>query len=364
MRLNFLVISAALVILLPSLSFCQWTETLSAFCRIFQIPPFTPTRSLTLKRLSDFSPVALAWELRNSRGQVAFAITDLNKTTLYELSFSDPFWMREKVFREKMLTRYGSFLSDGVYHWLYRGLCKYGLAVQKGMVVRMNLRTFDLLPDGRDDGVWEKPFSHLPLKVQGNRTFSVFGFLLLPTLRSSHATAAAMWLLGKQIVDEKTPYQAVIGSLSGLISRCLCDHPEKPFVHEIEKGVLNFLRLQGRKGVSLKTFLASETPWTSIREKLRENKSALLTILYRKEQKRKEDALMRRDGTSLLVIGFWESPFGIYLFTLSPLPATEKPKKVDRLADGVTLIRYDGPCVNLVLTFLEEGGNRGGRATR
>ena len=272
--------------------------------------------------------------------------------------------MREKVFREKMLTRYGTFLADGVYHWLYRGLCGYGLAVQKGMVVRMDLRTFDLLPDGRGDGVWENPLLPSPLKVQGNRIFNVFGFPLLPTLRSSHATAAAMWLLGKQIVDEKTPYQAVIGSLSGLISRCLCDHPEKPFVHEIEKGVLNFLRLQGRKGFSMKTFLASETSWKNIREKLRENKSALLTILYRKEQRKREDALMRRDGTSLLVIGFWESPFGIYLLTLSPLPATEKPKKVDRLADGVNLVQYNGPRVNLILTFLEEGGKKGGGATR
>jgi len=53
-----------------------------------------------------------------------------------------------------------------------------------------------------------------------------------------------MWAMVVGVVNEKEAYQKVIGDFSGLITRCLCDLPEKPFVHEIEKGLSLFLKLR------------------------------------------------------------------------------------------------------------------------
>jgi hypothetical protein len=48
-----------------------------------------------------------------------------------------------------------------------------------------------------------------------------------------------------EVVGEREAYQKVIGDFSGLITRCLCDLPEKPFAHEIERGLSLFLKLWG-----------------------------------------------------------------------------------------------------------------------
>jgi len=323
-------------------------ETVKAFCRKAALPSFSPVRTLPLCRPSDFSPVALAWELKSPDGHFAWAITDLSGKTLFELGFSRPFWQRTDL-KERLLTRFGSFLSDGTWHFLYRGLGGYGLAVKKGMTVRVDARTFDPWGDGKDDAAFSLPRPPFP-PPSSDRLFVSFGFPLLPTLRSTHATACAMWARGRGVVSEKEPFQTLIGSLSGLITRCLCDLPEKPFVHEIERGLPLFLRLQGKSG-KVTSFLFSQTSWSTPKNTLQRQKVALVTFLYRREQREREKALWRVEGTTVLAIGFWESRHGIFLLALSPSFPSDPPCFVSSFLDGVTLFRLDGPAVNLVFTF-------------
>ncbi len=343
------------VLSLASLSFAQWQKTLKEICHALSLPSFSPVNSVPLKNPSDFSPVALGWTLKSPDGKFAFAISDKEGKTLYEFGLDTPFWHESsfKQIKERILSRFGSFLSDGQWHFLYRGLSCYGVAVQKGMTVRMEVKTFEPLSDGREDGVWRPPLKAFssPLPSSPRRFVAPFSsFLLLPSLRSTHAASCAMWAIGVGVVNEREPYQKVIGDFSGLITRCLCDLPERPFVHEIERGLPLFLKLRGKKG-KVKTFLLSQTSWATLKGELEKNKFALVTFLYRKDQREKKRALLRVEGTTVLVVGFLETHDGVFLLSLPPLSVTEKPKKVKGFSEGLSLFRLNGPSVNIVFAF-------------
>lgn len=348
-----------------SLSFCQGVDTFSSFCSKLKLPKFNPINSVNLKNLSDFSTVAVGWRLRSSDGKSAWGITDKSGREVYEFGFGEPFWVAwEKVLREKILFRFGQFLSDGEWHFLYRGLCGYGMAVKKGMTIRIEGRNLENWGEGREDGVW-RGSGKISVKAKGDEIFFIkFKYPSLPTLRSTHATSIAMWAIGEGLVSEKEPYQAVIGSISGLITRCLCDLPEKPFVHEIERGLPLFLKLRGKSG-KVETFLLSETPWEKVKRKFLEGKVAFVTFLYRKDQRERKNALYRVDSITVLALGFWESPKGVYLITISPRNSFEKPKEIKGWFDGVTLVRLDGPTFNIVFSFpTVEGVKDGGAKAR
>ncbi len=355
MKASWFVLIPFLPLFLSEGTSQEWRQIVASFCQAVNIPPFQPIRSIPLKNLSSFSTVAFGWELRNGKGQRAWAIVSLDGR-LWELGLGTPWWQRWKgPLKERVLTRYGTFLSDGSWHWLYRGLGGYGIAVQKGMTVRVEARTLELWGDGEKDGVFppqgkrEPPFKGAPPTI--NRPFLTKGFPLLPTLRSSHATAAAMWAIGEGITLPKEPPPALIGSLSGVISRCLCDLPERPWVHELERGIPLFLKARGRDG-SVQTFLHSQTPFPSLTGPFKRNGSALVTFTYLSEQVKKDAALLRMDGTTVLAIGYWESPSSPFLIALSPLPLWEKGKeKVRGLEEGVILYRWDGPATNVVVAF-------------
>ncbi|MEM0503204.1 MAG: hypothetical protein QXT58_00680 [Archaeoglobaceae archaeon] len=355
-------INALMVILFCSLSFGQRvSDVVNSFCQKVKLPSFKPVRSINLKSLSDFSTVALGFELESEKGLKAWAITSRDGNEVYEFGFGEPFWRRwEKVLRERVIFKFGQFLSDGEWHFLYRGLLGYGVAVKKGMTIRVEGRSVENWGDGREDGVWALFKKVSTSSRDGNIVLANFNFPLLPTLRSTHATSLAMWAIGEGIVSSKEPYQAVIGSIHGLITRCLCDLPDKPFVHEIERGLPSFLKLRGKVG-RVQTFLLSETPWAKIRENFLGGKVAFVSSLFRKDQKQKEMALYRIDGITSLALGFWESKYGVYLIVLSPQNILEKPKEVKGWLDGVSLINVDGPSVNLVFSFpILEGGRDGG----
>ena len=180
-------------------AFVQWQKTLKVVCYALSLPPFSPIRSLPLSRLPDFAPSAIAWELKSPDGKTAWAITDLSGKTLYEFGFSKPFWQRKEL-KERLLTRFGSFLSDGSWHFLYRGLAGYGLAVKKGMTIRVEARLLESWGDGREDAPFF-PSSSFPFSSSlpsSSETFLVsFGFPVLPTIRSTHATSLAMWAMGR-----------------------------------------------------------------------------------------------------------------------------------------------------------------------
>ncbi len=347
----------------------EWRQTVNAFCQATNLAPLQPMCSVPLKELTSFSPVAFGWELKNEKGQRAWAIVSLDGQ-LWELGLGEPWWKAwEKTLKGKILTCYGSFLSDGSWQWLYRGLGGYGLAVQKGMTLRVEGRTGDLWSDGLKDKVFSKP-QNARDKTQGQKRtvkrgtplasvrdkeaklFVNFGFPAFPTLRSSHATAAAMWAAGEKVKQPKEPIPALIGSLSGVITRCLCDLPEKPWVHELERGLPMFLRARGQNG-SVQTFLRSESSFNTVSAALRRNKGALVTFTYRAEQKQKASALLRTEGTTVLAIGYWDSPFGSFLIALSPLPAEGKGKEtVKGWEEGVILYRWEGPATNIVVAIV------------
>jgi len=120
-----------------------------------KLPSFKPVRSINLKSLSDFSTVALGFELESEKGLKAWAITSRDGNEVYEFGFGEPFWRRwEKVLRERVIFKFGQFLSDGEWHFLYRGLLGYGVAVKKGMTIRVEGRSVENWGDGREDGVW------------------------------------------------------------------------------------------------------------------------------------------------------------------------------------------------------------------
>ena len=342
-----------LVVTVCSPAFSQWQKAVKDFCQSVRLPTFSPVQSFPLKNLSDFSPVATGWTLRSPDGKFAFAITDQKGKTLYEFGLGSPFWHESKFkqAKERMINRFGSFLSDGDWHFLYRGLGSYGLAVKKGMTIRVDARNFELWGEGKEDASFSQPHPSFPSSPSNsNRLFVSFGFPVLPSIRSTHAASCAMWAMGVGVVGDKEPYQKVIGDFSGLITRCLCDLPDKPFVHEIEKGLPLFLKLRGKKG-TVKTFVLSQTPWSNLKRQFEKSKIAFVTFLYRKDQKEPKKALWRVDGTTVLSIGFWESPHGFFLVAIPPSTINDKPKKISGWSEGITIFRLDGPAVNIVFAF-------------
>jgi hypothetical protein len=173
------------VLSLASLSFAQWQKTLKEICRSLSLPSFSPLHSVQLKNPSDFSPVALGWTLKSPDGKFAFAISDKEGKTLYEFGLATPFWHESQFqpIKERLLSRFGSFLSDGQWHFLYRGLSCHGIAVQKGMTVRVEVKTFEPLSDGRGMGFGvplQRLFlfpSFLPLVVSLPPSLLSFSFL-------------------------------------------------------------------------------------------------------------------------------------------------------------------------------------------
>lgn len=217
------------------------------------------------------------------------------------------------------------------------------------MTIRVDARTFELWGEGKEDASFSLSRPSFP-PSPSNHLFVSFGFPVLPALRSTHAASCAMWAMGVGVVNEKEPYQKVIGDFSGLITRCLCDLPDKPFVHEIEKGLPLFLKLRGKKG-KVKTFVLSQTPWANLKRQFEKSKIAFVTFLYRKDQKEPKKALWRVDGTTVLSIGFWESPHGFFLIAIPPSTINDKPKKISGWSEGITIFRLDGPAVNIVFAF-------------
>jgi hypothetical protein len=352
-----------LVVMVCSPVFSQWQKTVKDFCQAVGLPPFSPVQSVPLKNLSNFSTIAIGWTLKNLNGEIAFAITDREGKILYEFGLGSPLWheSRFKQSKERIINRFGSFLSDGDWHFLYRGLGGYGLAVKKGMTVRVDARTFEPWGEGKEDASFSQP--HPSFHLSSNRLLVSFGFPVLPSLRSTHAASCAMWAIGVGVVGDKEPYQKVIGDFSGLITRCLCDLPDKPFVHEIERGLPLFLKLRGRKG-TVKTFTLSQTSLAALKQQFEKNKIAIVTFLYRKDQKEQKKALWRVDGTTVLSIGFWESPHGFFLISIPPSTIDDKPKKISGWSEGITIFRLDGPAANIVFAFPSLEGEKNGSARK
>lgn len=161
-------INALMVILFCSLSFGQRvSDVVNSFCQKVKLPSFKPVRSINLKSLSDFSTVALGFELESEKGLKAWAITSRDGNEVYEFGFGEPFWRRwAKVLRERVIFKFGQFLSDGEWHFLYRGLLGYGVAVKKGMTIRVEGRSVENWGDGREDGVWALFKKSLNLHLQ------------------------------------------------------------------------------------------------------------------------------------------------------------------------------------------------------
>ena len=122
------------ILSLSSLSLAQWQKTLKEICHSLFLPSFPSLHFVQLKNPFRFSPVALGWTLKSPDGKFAFAISDKEGKTLYEFGLDTPFWheSRFQPIKERLLSRFGSFLSDGQWHFLYRGYLAMGLPSRRG----------------------------------------------------------------------------------------------------------------------------------------------------------------------------------------------------------------------------------------
>lgn len=360
---------------------------LLSYCTKAKVQPFASWSGASVCKGVEFKDgmgklVAKGWEVIKSKDEkevIGWIISDVAVRQIFEFGYGDAPWKRamREVKRRKVMHGIKFFgfspLSQRKFNVHYTFL--YAGIGWQAMVVERRIRVKDgKIVRGPNVEVW---LSNLKLSYIRDswayrwNAFNVdregFAYLskvpIYPLFRNSHVTAIAQWC-SYWGVGRGKPWKVIAGMADGVIGRCLCNLPDKPYVYEIGKRWGRFLRSVGYSG-RIREKVRDSGGWfwkarfKDVRKFIDNGKPVLVTFEYRKAQRRsREKALQRRDSVSAIAVGYWVNKLGRFLICHNGLMSYERMESTGKGSGcermGVVFYNFDGPCANIVIALTEK----------